>query len=96
MVHKPSSVDLAYEILQENRRPMSATDIMQIAIQERGLVMRGRTPDSTLAANFINEAKRRARTGRRQRFVRTSPGKWGLCEYVGEYYEVKSGTKQPY
>jgi len=96
MAHNPSSVHLAYEILKENMHPMSTRDIIQIAIRERGLVMRGKTPDSTLAANFINEVKRRARTNRRQRFVRTSPGKWGLCEYVGKYYEVESGTKQSY
>lgn len=93
---KVSSVDAAYEILKENKRPMRTQEIINIAISEYGVVMEGRTPEATLYSNITNEIKRRNKRGRSQRFVRISPGKWGLVEYLDKYYSIQEGTTQPH
>jgi len=86
---KRTSTEIAYEILKRKKRPMRTSEIINIAINDFGLVMKGKTPDATLNSNFINERKRREKSNREQRFVRVSPGKWGLLEYIGRHYNIE-------
>jgi hypothetical protein len=84
-----SSTELAYRILEREKRPMTPKDLIKLAVEDLGLTMSGKTPDATLNSNFINERKRRDRSGQEQRFVRIKPGHWGLVKYVGKHYEVQ-------
>jgi hypothetical protein len=85
---KIGSVTIAYQILKREKRAMRPREIIDIAIDEFGLVMTGKTPGSTLNSNFINEIKRRKKSNREQRFVRVSRGEWGLVEYLSIHYEI--------
>ena len=82
---KKSSTEIAYVILDREKRPMRPKEIIEIAMQEHGLQMAGKTPDATLNSNFINEIKRRKKSGVAQRFTRVKPGHWGLVKYAELY-----------
>ena len=84
-----SSVKTAYKILEHEKRAMTSREIINIAFDEFGRFMKGKTPYNTLNSNFINDIKRRQKSNREQRFVRISRGKWGLVKYIGVYYDIK-------
>jgi len=86
---KRTSVQIAYKILKREKRAMKSGEIINIAFDEFGRFMKGKTPSATLTSNFINEIKRRQKSNKAQRFVRVSRGKWGLAEYIGVYYDIK-------
>jgi hypothetical protein len=72
-----SGLDAAYKVLQEERRPMHAKEITQLA-QERGYCeLRGRTPDATIAAAIEIEMKRK---GNDSRFTKADKGLFTIVE----------------
>ena len=89
-MEKRSSTQLAYVILEREKRPMTPRELIRIAVEESGLQMGGKTPHATLDANFINERRRRERNGQEQRFVRIRRGHWGLVKYVGVHYDIEA------
>jgi len=88
-IRKISSVEAAYQILKREKRAMTSREIIEMAFKEFDMAMKGKTPDATLTSNFINEIERRNNAKREQRFIRVSPGKWGLVEYLNIYYKIK-------
>ena len=89
-----SFTDAAEFILRREGRPMSGREVTEIALAKGLIVTRGKTPASTMGANFHLEGVRKARQGRQGRFVRFEKGKWGLREWLDEgRYELGEGGR---
>jgi hypothetical protein len=59
-------------VLEKNDAPMKTADLMKAAIKVRGIRLKGRTPEQTLAAILAVDAKQSEGD-----FVRTAPGTYG-------------------
>ena len=71
-----SKTEAAYLILTEYNKPMNVREIVKIAL-DRGLIeVKGKTPDSTLAADLLQENRRRTERNLPLRFRKVSPGTW--------------------
>lgn len=68
-----SMKDAAEKILERNGKPLKSKTITDLAVKEKMIKTTGRTPDATMAAQLATEVK-----GGSDRFVRTSPGTFGL------------------
>ncbi len=92
-----SSSKIVNEILKDKKKPMTENEIVKVGFKEYQLeqVLRGKTPHLTIRSNIIKEIKRRKRLKHDQRFARVSPAHWGLVEYLGRYYKIEEGIKQP-
>ena len=89
-----SFTDAAEFVFRRGGRPMSAREVTEIALAEGLIVTRGKTPASTMGANFHLEGLRKAKRGRKGRFVRFEKGKWGLREWLEEdRYRLGEGGK---
>ena len=77
-----SFTDAAELILRREGLPMSVRAITDIALADGLIRTRGKTPASTMGANFHLEGLRKARQGKSGRFVRFEKGKWGLREWL--------------
>ncbi len=76
-----SKTEAAYLILKDYKRPLHLREIIRIALEKKMIQTEGKTPWSTLGADFHNENKRRTRRGEGLRFCRIDEGKWGLVEW---------------
>jgi len=76
-----TKVEAAYLILKEHNKPLSLREIIRIALSRKMIETKGKTPWSTLGADFCNENKRRTKQGRDLRFVCIGQGVWGLVEW---------------
>ena len=76
-----SKTEAAYAILQRRGRPMTAREIVGIAVAEGMIETKGKTPHQTLHVDLYLENKRRESTNRPKRFERQERGYWGLVEW---------------
>jgi len=89
-----SFTDAAELILRREGRPMSAREISEIALAKGLIVTEGKTPASTMGANFHLEGVRKAKQRKKGRFVRFATGKWGLREWLEEgRYQIGEGGR---
>ena len=75
-----SKTEAAYAILKRTKRPMTAREIIDIAISEGMIETKGKTPDQTLNVDMYLENKRRDSQNKPKRFKRHENGYWGLTE----------------
>lgn len=76
-----SKVEAAFKILKEKRRPMTAKEIVDIAIR-RGLIKtKGKTPDSTLRVDILLENRRRHKQNRERRFIAEGKSTFSLTKW---------------
>ena len=76
-----SKTEAAYKILKGIRKPLHVADIIRIALDKKLIKTKGKTPDATLAVDFLLENRRRTLQGAKLRFVKVGPGIWGLTEW---------------
>lgn len=76
-----SKTEATYKILKRYRKPLHVKEIINIALSQKMIFTKGKTPESTLGADLYSENKRRKEQGRRTRFCRVGPGIWGLTEW---------------
>jgi len=76
-----TKVEAAYLILKKYKKPLHVREIIRIALSGKMIETKGKTPWSTMGADFYNENKRRTRQGRDLRFVSIGEGVWGLTEW---------------
>ena len=89
-----SFTDAAEFVFRREGRPMSAREVSEIALAEGPIVTKGKTPASTMGANFHLEGVRKAKRGTRGRFVRFKKGKWGLRQWLEQgRYQLGEGGK---
>lgn len=89
-----SFTDAAELVLRREGRPISAREITGIALAEGLIITEGKTPASTMGANFHLEGVRKAKQGKKGRFVRFEKGKWGLREWLEEgRYQLGEGGR---
>jgi hypothetical protein len=71
---KFSALDAAAQVLRENDRPMSCTELIeQMAAKDYWASPKGKTPSSTLYAALAREVQLK---GEAARFVKTGPGRF--------------------
>lgn len=75
-----SKTEAAYLILNEYNKPLRVSDIIAIALDRGMIKVVGRTPESTLASDLLQENQRRKLQGRKTRFVKVGPGLWTLIK----------------
>ena len=83
----------AFIILKEHGKPLHVKEIIRIALSKKMIDTKGKTPIATLLADFHNENKRRAKRNDILRFVRISPGIWGLAEWGLTPIKTRKGTR---
>lgn len=76
-----SKTEAAYNILKHHRKPLHVKEIIKIALSEKMIVTKGKTPESTLGSDMYTENNRRREQGRKPRFCHVGPGMWGLTEW---------------
>ncbi|MFC2011299.1 winged helix-turn-helix domain-containing protein [Chloroflexota bacterium] len=76
-----SKIEAALIILKEQRKPMTARDMVRIAIEKKMIETKGKTPASTMGADFFNENKRRQGKNLPPRFSNLGGGLWSLTEW---------------
>jgi hypothetical protein len=77
-----SFTDAAEMIFRREGRLMSPREITEMALAEGLIATEGKTPASTMGANFHLEGLRKAKQGKKGRFVRFEKGKWGLRDWL--------------
>jgi len=88
-----TKVEAAYLILKEYNKPLHVREIIRIALAKKMIETKGKTPWSTMGADFYNENKRRTNQGRELRFMRVDEGLWGLVEWGLKPVERKPKSK---
>ena len=76
-----SKTEAAYLILKDHKKPLHVREIIRIALEKKMIQTDGKTPWSTLGADFYNENKRKIRQGKTLRFLHIGNGIWGLIEW---------------
>ena len=76
-----SKIEAAVKIFKEKKIPLTAKEIVEIAIRRDLIKVNGMTPHATMNADFINEGHRRKRKNLKPRFKRIPNSKW---KYVGD------------
>ena len=78
-----SFLDAAEKVLDQfgNRKPMHYREITDKAINQGWLSTSGKTPEASMNAQLGTELKRAKASGEPGRFVRTSPGCYGLVRW---------------
>lgn len=83
--------EAAYHVLKEEKKPLSAKKITEIALRE-GLVRSvGKTPNATMGAVIYTDIKRRRG---KALFVKVKRGLFGLREWAKEAHEEKHNAKK--
>ena len=72
----------AYEVLNSEKRPLSAKEITEIAVREGRLKSSGKTPPQTMKARLSTEILRR---GSDSIFMRVEKGQFALREWKGRW-----------
>lgn len=62
--------DIAYQILQEEGKPLHSSEITKIALSKGWLKTAGKTPESTMNAQLVVDINK---LGERSRFIKTAP-----------------------
>ena len=89
-----SFTDAAEYLFRREGRPMSAREVTEIALAEGLIVTTGKTPASTMGADFHLEGLRKDSQGKSGRFVRFEKGKWGLRQWLEEgRYQLGEGGR---
>ena len=89
-----SFTDAAEMLLHREGRLMSAREITDMALAEGLIATEGKSPASTMGANFHLEGLRKASQGKKGRFVRFEKGKWGLRQWLQEgRFRVRNGGR---
>jgi len=92
-----TKVEAAFVILKNYGRPLHVREIVRIAIVKKMIETKGKTPWSTMSADFYNENKRKTRRDAELRFVRIGDGMWGLTEWgltLAEIEAIKPKSKR--
>ena len=89
-----TKVEAAYLILKEYNKPLHVREIIRIALAKKMIETKGKTPWSTMGADFYNENKRRTKLGRELRFMHIDEGLWGLVEWGLKPVERKPKSKR--
>ena len=89
-----TKVEAGYIILKDHEKPLHLREIIRIALEKKIIETKGKTPWSTLGADFYNENKRRTKQGRDLRFVPIGDGVWGLVEWGLKPVERKQKDKK--
>ena len=78
-----SFLDAAERVLDQfgNRKPMHYREITDKAMNRGWLRTSGKTPEATMSAQLLTELKRAKASGEPGRFVRASPGCYGLVRW---------------
>lgn len=76
-----SKTQAAYLILKSRKKPLHVSAIIKIAREKKMIKTKGKTPQSTLAADLFLENKRKEKQGVKPRFVKFGPATWGLVEW---------------
>ncbi len=71
-----SKIQAAIKIFKERKIPLTADEIVQIAMARNLIKVNGKTPRATMNADFINENRRRSKSNLKPRFKRSSNSKW--------------------
>jgi hypothetical protein len=71
-----SKTNAAYSILQEYKKPMKVKEIIDIALKRGMIEVNGKTPESTLASDLLQENRRKQKQNRPVRFKKVGPGQW--------------------
>lgn len=80
-----SFLDAAEKVLNlfADHKEMHYREITKRAISEGWINTAGKTPEATMNAQLVTELKRAKASGEPGRFVRTSPGCYGLVKWMG-------------
>lgn len=89
-----TKTEAAFIILKEHGKPLHIREIIRIALAKKMIETKGKTPWSTMGADFYNENKRRTKKGKDLRFCRLDVGTWGLTEWGLVPVEPKRGKKK--
>ena len=76
-----TKTEAAFKILKDYGKPLHLKEIIRIALSNNMIETKGKTPASTLGADFHNENKRRVKRGESIRWCRLGEGMWGLVEW---------------
>lgn len=71
-----SKIKAAVLILKAKKRPMRVEDIIKISLDKKMITTKGKTPDTTLNADIINENRRKKKKGLKPRFKKMGPKLW--------------------
>jgi len=77
----PSLTDAAYSILEEQGKPLKASEITKIALKRGLIVTKGKTPYKTMSSSAYLENKRRLAHGEPPRFKQYEKNIWGLSKW---------------
>jgi len=90
-----SKIEAALIILKDQNKPLTARQIVEIALAKEIIETKGKTPASTMGADFYNENKRRIKKGLPIRFSNLGEGLWGLTEWgLAPVPKVKAKSKK--
>ena len=81
-----SLLDIAYSLMKETRRPMTAKEMMAAILKSGRWATKGKTPEETLGARIYEEIKRR---GEASRFVKVGAGTFALSGVEAEMTQEK-------
>jgi len=76
-----SKTEAAYLILKTNKKPLHTKEIIEIALNKKLIKTKGKSPESTLAADLLLENRRRAKQKIKPRFIKVGPRIWGLTDW---------------
>lgn len=76
-----SKTEAAYRILKKYKKPLHVKEIIRIALEKKMISTKGKTPESTLAADFLLENRRKEKQKIKPRFYKAGPAIWGLTEW---------------
>ncbi len=79
----------AYHVLKDEKRPIPAKEITQIALRDGLIKTDGKTPDATMGAVIYADIKQK---GEKSLFVKVKSGLFGLREWDEEAKEGKDET----
>ncbi len=76
-----SKTEAAYRILKKYKKPLHVMEIIRIALEKNMISTKGKTPESTLAADLLLENRRKEKQKKKPRFYKARPATWGLTEW---------------
>ncbi len=76
-----SKTEAAYLILKDRKKPMTTKEMVKVALEKKMFETKGKTPSSTMGADFHNENKRKRSKGLPTRFTNLGQGFWSLTEW---------------
>lgn len=76
-----SKTEAAYRILKDDGSPMSVKKIIEVALAEKMIQTRGKTPHASLSADLLIENRNKEQRGIKPRFVKVFPSVWALTEW---------------